>query len=268
MRIIVLIKPGPGLDESDSRAVEAALRIARRRIDVDVSVLTAGPADCLPALRAALALGADEGVHVLDEDLATTDALALSLVLAAAARRHGFDLALCGAESETPNLAAVPVMLAERLGIPALCRAETVDADTAGPAGGDEIIVLCDATDVGDFDFGSGGGWGVGDDGCGGSGEVVEVAVAPPVLVSVTERATAPRYPPFPAVAEARRKLVRTWKPTELGIDPALVHHRAAATAVRSTVLCTRAHTIVAADKDPRAAAARLADFLAARSFL
>jgi electron transfer flavoprotein beta subunit len=251
VRIVVLIKPGPELDESDSRAVEAALRVARRRIDVCVSVLTAGPADCVAGLRAALALGADDGVHVLEEELSTTDALALSRVLAAAVRKHGFDLALCGAESEAPNLAVVPVMLAERLGVPALCHAEAVSADatggmgTGGAAGGEQIIALCDE-----------------------GSEVVERAAEPPVLVSVTERAAAPRYPAFPAVAEARRKLISTWTPEDLGIDPATVRRRAAATVVSSTVLCTRAHTIVTAGRDAHAAAARLADFLADRRFL
>jgi electron transfer flavoprotein beta subunit len=245
MRIVVLIKPGPELDESDSRAIEAALRIARRRIDVGVSVLTAGAADCLPALRAALALGADDGVHVLDEELTTTDALALSRVLAAAVHRHGFDLALCGAESEAPNLDAIPVMLAERLGVPALCRAETVRVDAGGGAAVEEIIVVCDE-----------------------DGDLVERAAEPPVLVSVTDRAPAPRYPGFPAVAEARRKLIRTWTPDELGIDPVSVRRRAAATVVSSTVRCVRAHTIVTAGHDPRATAARLADFLADRGFL
>jgi electron transfer flavoprotein beta subunit len=245
MRIVVLIKPGPELDETDTRAVEAALGVARRRIGVGVSVLTAGPADCAAALRAALALGADDGVHVFDEDLSTTDALVLSRVLAAAMRKHGFDLALCGAESATPNLSAVPVMLAERLGVPALCHAEAVSAPATAPAAVEEIIVVCDE-----------------------DGEVVERAAEPPVLVSVSERAAAPRYPAFPAVAEARRKLVSTWTPGELGIDPATVRRRAAATVVSSTVLCPRAHAIVTAGRDPHAAATQLADFLAARRFL
>jgi electron transfer flavoprotein beta subunit len=248
VRIVVLIKPGPELDESDSRAVEAALRVARRRIDVGVSVLTAGPTDCVAGLRAALALGADDGVHVLDEELSTTDALALSRVLAAALRRNGFDLVVCGAESEVPNLGAIPVMLAERLGVPALCHAETVRADATGRNGTTEIIALCDEDDAG--------------------GELVERAAEPPVLVSVTERAAAPHYPAFRAVAEARRKLICTWTPDELGIDPTTVRRHAAATVVSSTVQCTREHTIVTAGEDARGAAAQLADFLADRRLL
>ena len=256
MRIVVPIKPGSELDESDARAVEAALGVARRRIDVGVSVLTAGPADCLVGLRCALALGADEGVHVLDDELTTTDALALSRVLAAAIRRHGFDLVLCGAESEAPNLSALPAMIAERLELPALYDAEAVGSS----ADGTEILALCDATG-GDCDPCDAY------DPCD-AGELIERAAEPPVLVSVTERAAAPRYPAFPAVAEARRKLVRTWTPATLGIDPATVRRRGAPTAVSSTVLCARAHTIVSAGADPRGAATRLADFLDARRFL
>lgn len=249
MRIVVLIKPGSELDESDACAVEAALGVARRRIDVGVSVLTAGPAECLAGLRAALALGADDGVHVLDDELTTTDALALSRVLAAAVRRHGFDLVLCGAESEAPNLTALPVMIAERLDLPVLCDAEAV----AASADGTEIFAVCDAAPDSVLRDG---------------GEVVERAARPPVLVSVSERAAAPRYPAFPAVAEARRKLVCTWTTDSVGVDPSTVRRRAAATVVSSSVLCPRAHTIVTAGADPRAAAARLADFLDDRRFL
>ena len=130
MRIIVLIKPGAELEGSDACAVEHALGIARRRLDIQISLLTAGPSFCVRALRTALALGADDAVHVVDATTSPHDALTLSRVLAAEIRELGFDLVFCGADSEMPNLAALPAMIAVRLGIPALCHASHVDLST------------------------------------------------------------------------------------------------------------------------------------------
>lgn len=259
MRIVVLIKPGGELDETDARAVEAALHVARRRIDVSVSVLTAGPKNCVQALRAALALGADDGVHVRDDELATHDVLALSRVYAAALRYAGFELVLCAASSEAPNLSAIPAMLAERLGAPLLARADSL---TIGGTDTDEIIAVCD-----EGGFGGGGG-GSGGDGGEGRGWLVERAAEPPVVVSVGDHAPEPRYPPFPAVVEARRKLVRTLTLEDLGVAPDGLRHRSAATAVSNTVLRARTRMILTAGDDPAAAAARLADFLAERQFI
>lgn len=242
MRIVVLIGPGRELDDADARAVEQALRIARRRIGVNVSVLTAGPSRGVQTLRAALALGADDGAHVLDDDLATSDVLALSTVYAAALRRLGFDLVLCAASPDTPNLSAIPAMLAERLALPLLARADSL---AVGGPDKEEVIALCD-------------------EGC----FLVERAVRPPAVVSVTEHAPAPRYPSFPAVVEARRKIISTLTLPKLGIDPAGVRHSAAATVVSSSVTRSRARIIVDAGENPRAAAGRLADFLAAQQFI
>jgi electron transfer flavoprotein beta subunit len=247
VRIVVLIKPGTELDESDACAVEQALRMARRRIDVRVSVLTAGAAACAQPLRAALALGADDGVHVLDDGLTATDALALSRVLATALRRLGFDLVLCGATTDAPNLSALPAMVAERLGVPALCQADSVffSFEAFESKATEEIVAIRES-----------------------GTEAQELAAAAPVLVSVAERSTPPRYPPFPAIAEARRKLVSTWTLDALGIEPESVRRLATATVVRNTVLCARAGTIVKAEGDPHAAAVQLADFLTERHLI
>lgn len=245
MRIVVLVKPGRALEESDGCAVEQALRVARRRIDVRVSVLTAGPSSCISGLRAALALGADDGVLVRDEELAAADVLALSRVLAAALLRIGFDLVLAGAGGgEVPNLSVLPVMLAERLDVPVLCHADSLAVRREGV---DEVVAVCD-------------------DGA----AFVERGADLPALVSVTDRAAPPRYPSFPAVAEARRKLISTLTVSELGsADPATARGRAPAVAVvGGTVPCVRARIIVTAGADPGPAAVRLADFLAERHFI
>lgn len=193
MRIIVLIKPGAELEDSDAWAVEKALHIARRRMDVQVTVVTAGPADCVRALRLALALGADDAVHVADAHISPYDALTLSRVYAEVAADLGFDLVICGATSNRPNLSLIPEMVGARLGTPVT---------------------------------------------------VVPAQSAPP------------RHPSFPAIAEARQKLIST----------RILHVNDPAITVKD--LPARSNSIIEADDDPQPAVAQLVDFLAAHRFL
>ena len=183
MRIIVLIKPGVELEDADACAVEHALRIARRRMDVQVTVAAAGPAACARALRCALALGADDAVHVVNERISPCDALSLSRVYAEVAADLGFDLVVCS----EPLLAD---MVSARLGVPV----------TRAPAG-----------------------------------------------------SVRPRFPSFPAIAEARQKLISTR--TLPSDEPAIT--------LRD--LPSLSNTIINAEGDPHAAAAQLIDFLAER---
>ena len=222
MRIIVLIKPGAELEESDACAVEHALRIARRRLDVQVSVLTTGPPSCVHVLREALALGADDAVHVADRHTSPYDALTVSRILAATIRELGFDLVLCGAASTTPNLSALPAMVAVRLGVPARCHASHVYLDA---------IDTIDAIDE-------------------------------PTLISVSGHSTPRRHPPFPAIAEARHKLISI-RTLPTGID-----REAADSVITVRAVHPRSNTIIKADEDPRAAAVQLVDFLAEHRFI
>jgi electron transfer flavoprotein beta subunit len=227
------------LEDSDEYAVEQAVRIASRRLDVQVTALTMGPAGAVAALRGALARGADEGVHVLDDALHGCDAPATSLVLAAACARLGFDLVICGTASADGGMSVVPAMLAERLDVPALCFADTLETDD------DEVFITRD-------------------DGV----RAERLAARMPAVVSVTDRTGEPRYPRFEAIHEARQKLVRTWALADLGVDPARVGMRGAATVVRSVTRTDRRPVATVDGGDPAAAAVRIADFLVERQFL
>ena len=88
-----------------------------------------GPADAGEALRKALSMGGDKAVHVLDDALHGSDALATSAVLAKAVERIGFDLVLSGMASTDASMGVVPAMLAERLGVPQLSYAGDLKLD-------------------------------------------------------------------------------------------------------------------------------------------
>src|SRR5690606_21238228 len=110
------------LSELDEYAVAHALQLKEQADtpdDVKVTALTVGPEKAVAALRKALQMGADEGVHVTDEAIAGSDAVATSLVLAKAVEKIGaVDLVVCGMASTDADMSVVPAMLAERLDLP------------------------------------------------------------------------------------------------------------------------------------------------------
>lgn len=253
MKIVVLVHPAPvaargtsasryGLDDLDAYPLEQAVRIARRRIDVQVTALTIGPRRALAAVRGALAAGADDGVHVLDESLDGCDDVTASRVAAAAIRRIGFHLVLCSCAARDRARSLLPVMLAERLDVPAVRWADAVWA------GGGAVLVRRETGTVL-------------------AGSVEQVSVAFPALVSVSDRAGDPRLPCFAEVAQARHQPVCTWSLRDLGIEAcgypaparAVAAHRDRAPAGRDRPGAAGSRSVLAGE--PGDTAARLADF-------
>ena len=72
------------IDEVNEYSVEQALRIKEANPDFRVVAVTMGPAGADEALRKALAMGADDAVHVLDDALSGADALSTAWTLNAA----------------------------------------------------------------------------------------------------------------------------------------------------------------------------------------
>ena len=261
MRIVVLVKQVPSEDArlsfapdltvdraglpavlsvGDRFAVDQSLRLAVRRRDVQITAVTMGPPAARDALRTALLLGADTGVHVQDEALHGSDGLATSLVLAAAVARLGFDLVLCGAASADSGMSAVPAMVAERLGVPALCFA-------------DELLIRGRRVEIHRDD---------------GHGDLRVLVAGLPAVVSVTQRCGEPRYPRLDSRFDARDKPISTWSLDALGIDPARVGRRGAASVVDAVTPVGSGRPRMLVEGDPTSTAVRLADFLAEREFL
>ena len=81
------------LSELDEYAVEQALQIKEKAEEPDVGhrdrADASAPRPAVDAVRKALQMGADQGVHVADEAIAGSDAVATSLVLAKAVEKVG-----------------------------------------------------------------------------------------------------------------------------------------------------------------------------------
>lgn len=116
---------GRGLDPAGVKFVlnpydEFALEEAIRRREVagggTVTALTLGPDAAAETLRTALAMGADEAVHLKAEG--SHDALAVARALADEIRGREFDLLLFGKQAIDDDHMQVPQMVAELLGLP------------------------------------------------------------------------------------------------------------------------------------------------------
>src|SRR5215468_7515268 len=121
------LRPGDGtldrqtpdglINELDEYAIEEGLRIAEAQ-GGEVTILSMGPDKAAESIRKALSMGADKAVHLIDDQLAGSDALATSLALATVLGRIGFDLVILGSESTDARMGVMAAMLAERLGAP------------------------------------------------------------------------------------------------------------------------------------------------------
>ena len=233
------------LSELDEYAVEQALQIKEKSDsgDAEVTVLTIGPEQATDALRKALQMGADKAVHVLDDAIAGSDSLATSLVLAEAIKKQGaesgYDLVVCGMASTDGSMGVLPVMLAERPGLPAVTLGSAVELD------GDTVRIRRDG-DV--------------------STDTVEATL--PAVVSVTDQSGEARYPSFKGIMAAKKKPLATWSLGDLGIEPAQVGLSAAYSAVASVeARPPRTAGQIVTDEDGSGATA-LVDFLAAKKFI
>jgi len=204
-----------------------------------VTVLTVGPADAADAIRKGLQMGADKGVHVVDDGIAGSDALATSLVLAEAIKKTTFDLVVCGMASTDGSMSVVPAMLAERLGVPQVTFGSEITVD------GSNVKIRRDGDTA---------------------TEVVEGTA--PLVLSVTDQSGEARYPSFKGIMAAKKKPVETWSLADLGVEAEKVGLSAAWTTVESTeARPPRTQGEVVTDEEG-SGAAKLAEFLVSKKFI
>ncbi|MCZ6622977.1 MAG: electron transfer flavoprotein subunit beta/FixA family protein [Deltaproteobacteria bacterium] len=178
------------LDPAAASAVEEGLRLTEQH-GGEVKVVTMGIGDVTIGIRNALAMGVTSAIHILDDALAGSDALATAKVLAAAIKKEPFDLVICAAESSDSYSGIVPGQLAQLLGIPPLTFAKKVSVD------GSKITIKRQSE----------------------SGyDIVEAPL--PALVAVTSGINEPRYPQLKGIMAAKKKEVKKYTAADLGLGP------------------------------------------------
>ena len=101
----------------DTYALEEAVRI-KEKLGGEVVAVSMGPPQAEAMLREAVSLGADRAVLVSDRAFAGSDTWATSKTLAAALKKIGFDLILCGKQAIDGDTAQVGPGVATLLDIP------------------------------------------------------------------------------------------------------------------------------------------------------
>jgi electron transfer flavoprotein beta subunit len=194
------------LSELDEYAVEQALQIADELDDVEVVVMTLGPDDAADAIKRALQMGASAAVHIIDDAVHGSDALATSAILAEAIRKVAPDLVICGMASTDGTMGVVPAMIAERLSWPAATLGATL-------AVADDQVTIRRDDDVASL--------------------TIEASL--PAIVSVTDQSGEARYPSMRGILAAKKKPVESWTLADLGIEPTSVGLNAAWSKVLQT---------------------------------
>jgi electron transfer flavoprotein beta subunit len=230
------------LSELDEYAVEQALQIKEKRDgeEITITALTVGPEKAVDAVRKALQMGADQGVHVSDDAIAGSDAVDTSLVLAEAIKKIGSpDLIMCGMSSTDGSMSVVPAMLAERLDLPQVTLASVVETQ------GDQVRAKRDNE---------------------ASTEVIGGQM--PLVLSVTDQTGEARYPSFKGIMAAKKKPLETYSLSDLGVDAGQVGLSVAWSQVEDTTeRPPRTAGEIVKDEGGSGAQA-LTDFLAAKKFI
>lgn len=169
-------------------AVEEAIRLKEKGLAEEVIAVSIGEKGCQEQIRTALALGADRGIHV--EAAADLQPLAVARLLHKLIEKEGIDLAILGKQSIDSDNNQVGQMLAALGGMPQgtfACKVEIADGRalvTREVDGGEQTVSL-----------------------------------SLPAVITTDLRLNEPRYASLPNIMKAKKKVIDTITPEELGVD-------------------------------------------------
>jgi electron transfer flavoprotein beta subunit len=198
----ILVKSDRTLDTSkaelkigqyDLPAIEAAMNVAEKS-GGNVSLLSIGgmEIDSSKLIKGALSRGPDDLFLVADPLVKEADANQTAAVLAAAARKIGFDLIICGEGSSDIYAMQIGSQLGEQLGVNVFNAVRSIE-----PQSGSIIIERALEEEI----------------------EVVEVPL--PAVISVTTDINLPRIPQLKEILAAGKKPVTKWKLGDVGVGVA-----------------------------------------------
>lgn len=182
-------------DPFDEFGVELAVQLREKRSDVtEVVALTLGPDKAAEALRVALAMGADAGIHINDPAFESDDELFAAHVIAEAVKNDdsGFDLIICGKYNTDLDAGAIGPALAEFLDLPHVGAVQGLDLADDGKSLTARRRIE-------------------------GAEEVVECSL--PALLTIEKGLVEPRYPSLPNLMKAKKKPVTVLTATDLTVE-------------------------------------------------
>lgn len=175
----------------DEFAVEEALKIKEKAAGSTVTIVSMGPKRAMEAIRTALAMGADKGVHLDDPAFEDSDSLTTAKALAAALKDVPHDLILCGKQAVDNDCSQVVQALAEVLNLPHATIVTKLEVGDGGVVASREIE--------------------------GGAVEVLELPL--PCVIGAQKGLNEPRYASLPGIMKAKKKEVKPVAVADLGMS-------------------------------------------------
>ena len=177
----------------DEYAIEEGL-LMKEKIggDSKVTVVCVGPEEATEVIRTALAMGADDAVHIADGALSSPGPFTTAAILAKAIRDEGFGVIFCGKQAIDDDMAQVHCILAEMLDVPQVSVATTFEL-----SGDATKAIVGRRIEGGD--------------------EKVETSL--PAVVSCDKGLNDPRYASLPGIMKAKKKEIRKKSLADLGFS-------------------------------------------------
>ncbi|PCI41172.1 MAG: electron transfer flavoprotein subunit beta [Rhodospirillaceae bacterium] len=174
----------------DEIAVEEAVRLKETGYVSEIFAVSIGPAQCKDTLRTALAMGADQGIHIeTDEDL---EPLAIAKILHNMAEKEDPDMFFLGKQAIDDDANQTAQMLAALLNWGQGTFASNIDF----VEGGAQVVREID-----------------------GGLETIQLNL--PCVISTDLRLNEPRYASLPNIMKAKKKPIETIALDDLGLDTA-----------------------------------------------
>jgi electron transfer flavoprotein beta subunit len=194
-----------GINPFDEYAVEEAIRIKEKLDGSKVTIISAGAPESEEVVKAALALGADEGVVVTDAAFEGSDTLATSKILSKALEKLAdVKLVLFGKQTndgESGHMTALVGAWLKRPSVSAVRKVAEVNDDAITVE-----RLMEDGADT--------------------------LKLSLPAVVGVTKEINEPRLPSLKGKMKAKKAAVQKWGAGDLGIDAASVGKSGSPTSV------------------------------------
>jgi len=176
----------------DEFSVEEALKQKEKNKAGDVTIIGIGPDRVTEAIRTALAMGADKGIHVNDEQVNSGEPYVIAQTLAAVIKGLEYDIIFCGHRAIDDDFGEAGAMLSELLGLPQVTLVTKVEVSADKKS----------ATVERDIEGGK---------------EIVEVSL--PCVVTSQKGLNEPRYASLPGIMKAKKKPIDKKSVADLGIS-------------------------------------------------
>ena len=174
----------------DEIAIEEAVRLKEKGLASEVVAVSCGVAQCAETLRTALAIGADRAIHVLTD--AELQPLAVAKLLKALVDQEQPGLVILGKQAIDDDCNQTGQMLAALAALPQATFASKVD------------LVDGKLQVTREIDGGS---------------ETLRLSL--PAIITTDLRLNEPRYVTLPNIMKAKKKLLDSLTPQDLGVDVA-----------------------------------------------